>query len=1128
MLSKCAAPAAPNQTSRASRQRMSRLRLVAAAVTFASLLSADARLAQAQQCTVERESDGTFEVVSVPSSPGRVLWATIISFPKVPGAVQSVRGTGPHVPGFGTGINGQSAPLFVSVFASIRPANEHWVYIQFADAPESILDSNATQHERFGEDSGWEWVVTTRSPGLRSTIAASPFDAPSATEVTVEVTANNETNRTFHDVQPTAPLTLVGQGTGQVLSGPEPAMVDELGPGQSATFSYTVQTIGEGLLTFRSEVTGDNRRLGECRSVAVCDSVAASVFDAGQCASTGGVYVSIETRFGVEIRAFDSAGEEVDGDLSIDQTLDVEVRIINGTGRDLDNFAFANDELFVIDDRSPGGALIVDGPTPDLDAASLSMEAGEIVTVRYAVTTTGRGLVGAHSRVSAVDSDGDPHDDAHSLKMEIEDGQVITEELEKWLLLQIVDQAMTYAYREYYEGLRESAEDYLTQLKDSLTPDQMVKWFGDEDGVSLGNFDYMKSVLRGEPPELTDAAYIDANRFKGHTRAELGQAMEDAMFAEIGKAAEDWVDDWVDLGRNARDGAKATYREALLASFYAFGNATPEERLEFQAKMIDIAETNGATANSIYETAKQEIPRWKENGVYAGQALYDSGEQLITAIPEIKRRVKEEISPPPMELLESDPLRWHKENGKVLAKPITTVMPIVFDSIFGVGTARITVAGRNLLVKGAGGSIIRGGQAMGVVDDAGRRVKGRSTGIRRSVSSEPHGVRQADAPRNSEEFLDSLDGATVVEASDLGKVYELDNVGGVPEPTLDAKAELLTELVSDYKKVTDNDIELAVVLKPSSALRKPGGVAKFELTGQKTGKAAMVDGGMPVEALGEATVWRNRRHPNRQRGWRKLSRARKEAAVEEWKKANDRWDEYHRRNGKKPDGKTRKLKQCIGQECRVPLDDVPNAEGIQRFVTAEFEEVRIRRGSADAKLIRVKKYEIEVVDTNLGITTNRKTIVNSDTALPQTPDADGLALAKVVGRDVDGKPILERLDRAEREFLHPRYMDKVEKFRRAGKLPDAAEHGLTWMIDDASASASGVLFSKYGAPFLPSEVGVAYLSRIAKFVKPEGKSEAEMLVTMLKLVQKEGGFGQRAVVVTSDSRYFGALNVADW
>ena len=79
-----------------------------------------------------------------------------------------------------------------------------------------------------------------------------------------------------------------------------------------------------------------------------------------------------------------------------------------------------------------------------------------------------------------------------------------------------------------------------------------------------------------------------------------------------------------------------------------------------------------------------------------------------------------------------------------------------------------------------------------------------------------------------------------------------------------------------------------------------------------------------------------------------------------------------------------------------------------------------------------------------------------------------------------------------------------------------------------SAKAAGFLLPSYGAPFLPESIGRAYLARIAEFVAPTGTTPEQMLETMLNLVQHEGGFGQHAVVVTSDSRYLGAVPFSKW
>ena len=111
-----------------------------------------------------------------------------------------------------------------------------------------------------------------------------------------------------------------------------------------------------------------------------------------------------------------------------------------------------------------------------------------------------------------------------------------------------------------------------------------------------------------------------------------------------------------------------------------------------------------------------------------------------------------------------------------------------------------------------------------------------------------------------------------------------------------------------------------------------------------------------------------------------------------------------------------------------------------------------------------------------------------------------------------------------------RYVDKNIKARRRGEMPDLAAHGVTLVMDDASAAAAGSLVPKYGAPFLPAEVGLEHLRRIAPFVKPKGSTltDFEMVEKMLNYVQSEGGFGRHAVVLISDSCYLGEVPFESW
>ena len=317
-----------------------------------------------------------------------------------------------------------------------------------------------------------------------------------------------------------------------------------------------------------------------------------------------------------------------------------------------------------------------------------------------------------------------------------------------------------------------------------------------------------------------------------------------------------------------------------------------------------------------------------------------------------------------------------------------------------------------------------------------------------------------------------------MQSSDYGNVYKLPNVGGVPEVTLDAKAAILKSVEEDFAKTFGNNIELAEVLKPSTELRKPGAVAKLELTGQKTGKAAMVDAGMPADALGEAGLWKPKVKPQEIPGFKNLSESRKAAAIKEYEnalKANAEW------RNPAPGSKTAKLKQLIGKEGTVPLDDKPWPGGLQRFVNAEFELVKVPGKYADAFLIRVKKYELVVKDmARGGKVVNTKTVVNSTKALAQGVDADAVAMMKVVGRDAAGKPILGPLSASERSFVMNRYIDRNIKARAAGLVTDLAEHGATLIMDDADALHAG---------FLPAEVRRAVHARRGRHPVPAAHRE---------------------------------------
>jgi hypothetical protein len=842
----------------------------------------------------------------------------------------------------------------------------------------------------------------------------------------------------------------------------------------------------------------------------------------------------------VTLNAFGPDGTSLlDDVVGMSQTVLVELTIENPGDEEVTGFRFADDAPLVVDERSTGGLEITSQPVID---PNLTLDPEEEVTFAFEVTATANGIAAAHTKVTATDADGRTLEDVHSLKFVIEDGAEMTDAMGQYLILQAVDQLILQSARSWIRGMTARGNDLHQRLSAIFTPEQRRRWFGSETALPLTPTDFAIALLRGSAPEMV-AASLPKSRWEGFTAQQLNRAYDDAFKNEVGKGVAEYVDGYRNLAGSAKRFLQDSYSEALMTSYVLFGTATPEERMQVGAYMYAVSTGTDASVDNLVNTLAREIPRWKENGTYLDQALDMAVADAFLLSPDLQNQMAAERAwrENVLRTAQTDPVGFQKAVAKRDAEIFNLGMPLVLDTIIGGAVTRVDVGARNVVVRGRGASVLRTGEALGALDDAGG-VSRRPLKVKVGDSSAPGGTTAGEAVQleRAGAFFDDVEGATILQSTDAGAVYELPNLGGVPETTLEAKAGILRELESEYARRFGQPIKLAEVLKPSSALRKAGGTAKLELTPQKTGKPAMLDAGAPPEVLAEASVWRNTTHPADQAGWTNLSKARQEAALKEWRAANQRWDEWL----DPPAGsKTARLQQCIGRRSRVPLDTEPNAAGLQRFVEAEFEEVVVREGTAEARLIRAKYYRIETVDTTRGNrVVNSKVVVDSPTAVPQTPDADAVALGKVTGASPDGSPIVAPLSRAEREFLAQRYIDKNVKARRKpagapGAIPDAAEHGTTLIMDDASAQAAGKLLPSYGVPFLPESVGRPLLRRIAPFVAkiPPGTGPAQrariieaQYKQMLHAVRSEGGFGQHAIVVTSDSRYLGAVQFASW
>jgi hypothetical protein len=645
----------------------------------------------------------------------------------------------------------------------------------------------------------------------------------------------------------------------------------------------------------------------------------------------------------------------------------------------------------------------------------------------------------------------------------------------------------------------------------------------------IDNLDIARALLMGRSANAT-AAQFPKESIDGITAQELYDEYNDAFKREVGRGAAKYVEKWKDLGRSAKREVSLAYGESALALSYLLHTASQDQRMEAEAMLAAYSDGIVQDTESFAAWTKNEASNLLNDGqavIYA-LANFDQGAKDAVdamSVPfERDAAARREIA----KYADTQPRRFQRETAKLDAKIFDAGMEIVADTLVG-GTATklVTGAGKVVKVGKAGAALLNIGKATEVVDEGGKLSRG-ARAVKNTKKAAGVGIagQEAAALQDGEAALKNTTGATLVQASDYGNVYKLPNIGGVPEVTLDSKAAILKTVEEDVAKTFGQQIELAEILKPSTELRKPGAVAKLELTGQKTGKAAMVDAGMPADALGEAVLWKPKVKPQDIPGFKNLDKTRQAAAIKEYENAlklNKEW------RNPAPGSKTAKLKKVIGKEGTVPLDDKPWPGGLQRFVNAEFELVKVPGKYADAYLIRVKKYELVVKDMSRGgKVVNTKTVVNSTKAVAQGVDADAIGLAKVVGRDRAGKPILAPLSASERSFVTSRYIDRNVKARAAGLQADLAEHGATLIMDDVDAAHAGFLLPKFGVPFITDEVGIPFLIRIAKFVAPKGVTPAEMFYKMLEAVRSEGGFGQHAVVLTRDTRYLGEVPLSAW
>jgi uncharacterized membrane protein len=832
----------------------------------------------------------------------------------------------------------------------------------------------------------------------------------------------------------------------------------------------------------------------------------------------------------VDITAATPDGRTLDsGGLTEQEAFDVRVTLRNTstteTIKDL-NYAGGGAPLS-IDARSSAriGTLSAPGGQPPA-----SLAPGETKSFDYRLTAGTDGVAAALVRVTGRSAGGTPQEARGSLKITVTQAGRLNAALAQYARLHGMDTMLLGVARKFYKGWDRRGAQMQAALRRVLSPAERKRWFGTASRNVVDQLDLARALVMGRAPSAT-AAQFPNKGFSGYTAEELQDEYNRAFKAELGKGVDKYVKRWSDLGAGARDQVRMAYGESALALNYIMNTASQDQRQEAEAMVLAFSDGVVEDTTSYANWTRNEVSNLLNDGaslITAFDQTDKGADDLVDGMtqPFVKRaEARDKIA----RYADDEPIKFMRESAKLDARDTTTAAEAVADTMIGgAATKLVTSSGRIVQATRKGAALLNFAKATEVVDESGKLAKGVHAvkDTKNSLGVGLSGTEASGLLQEGEAAMKNLDGATLVQSSDYGNVYRLPNVGGVPEVTLDAKAQILKGVEDDYARTFGRPIELAEVLKPSTELRKPGSVAKLELTGQKTGKAAMVDAGMPADALGEAVYWKPKVRPQEIPGFRNLSKERQAAAIKEYEnalKAVDEWDDP------KFNSKTYKLQRVIGREGTVALDDRPWPGGLQRFINAEFELVRVPGRYADAYLIRVKRYEIVVKDTlRGGRVVNTKTVVNSARALAQGVDADAVAVMKVVGRDAAGKPILASMSASERSFTMSRYIDRNVRARASGLVTDLAEHGATLVMDDADALHAGFLQPKFGVPFMPDEVGIPFLKRIAQFVAPRGVSADEMFNKMLAAVKAEGGFGQHAVILTRDTRYLGEVPVSAW
>lgn len=779
-------------------------------------------------------------------------------------------------------------------------------------------------------------------------------------------------------------------------------------------------------------------------------------------------------------------GEDVRADFTVDSgltlTLDapawrpgddfftVDMTLANTGDDTLDDITFAQDTPLIISNAGypddPGGLVLLAGPVPSPPS---SLAAGEEVGLTFGIAASTPGRAAVFSKAYAENAAGDRESDGHTLRVTIASDPV-TDGLGRQLQIDAAESLLTNSQQALYNETEKAGNRLYERGRRALSASEERAWYGARNRLRITPYEQAIARQRGVAPELVAASLPNEPVRAGgetYTAEELNAIHDRTFLKQVGEGVRDYA---TGLGGAVSSAAKGAWADATLTTKYMLGQASAEERLQFEATMTAFAENN----DSAFGTIRREVIDGNTYA-YAAQATVATFDDVTLRSQDLQQQIAQEtvIQENIARLADDDPVGYQKAMAEYDAGWVNTVTPTVMNTILG----GITQRAGGVLFRGKGGAVVtaeKAAERAGVTAPPGPEIP-------------PHG-----GASGYELAAIRAEGGIARTGQSLAEVSQ---AGGLPVENIQRLQGHLALIEGEIDRkfgrlLGGQPSQIGAGMKPLNGTPKAGAAPKFELLKTKNGTELDLKLGMPKEGLAEPVYYRPR-DPTTLPGWDRLPTVERNALQARYKLMAKEWADVNSAN---PTPGTAKVVRAMQGRTEVPLSH-------GRTAVAEFEKNSIGR---DAFTVRAKHYEVRNPGQSEGTV-----FLSSRNARPMTYDPDGVALFNARSGT--------RFPRAVENYLTLRLRQLVARDIQAGAA-SVSEHGFTLIMDDAGRLAAGDLV-QHGAKFLNERTARAWLERIAPFT---GKTVEQMLGEGFE------GFGQRVTVITSSDAFFGELPITQW